>query len=502
MAVEEQSNTTSPSLTSLVLKGGAWMLAARLICRGFGVLATIILARLLSPAEFGLVAVGMLSVSLLKVFTEVGILQALIKESSENTSKFLDTAWTVEALRGTVIFLLVFYSAPWIAAFFNAMEAVGVIRALAVVPFLHGLTSIRIIYLQKELNFRKQFFYEVSASLAPVLVSIPLAFLLKNVWAIVIGTISAEIVRLIVSYCLMPYIPRIRFDFSHFLRLFRFGKWIFLGSIISYFAMELDTFYAARLLDTKTLGIYVLAFGLTNTPVIEVAKSLGKVFFPAFAKISHDPARVRSAFIKSTSVLYLLIVPISISVYMVSEDFVIVFLGEEWFEMISVMQVLALAALTRGLGVPTGSLFNGLGKPKLSFYNNLIRLIALAVFLNMVVFWLLTPVWIGVAVLAANSALLMQFIYQTVRYTNINLADWSFMILPLIAAAIIMVISVITLSYYVRPGFIRLLLILVTGACSYLTTLFVLNKFFKLGILDIYYSLLKPNLKSNFFGMQ
>lgn len=490
----ENDHLKQISIASSVMRGSVWMMAARLISRGVGIIATTILARLLSPNEFGLIAIGVLSVSLMQVFTEVGIQQALIKESDANTEKYLDTAWTVEVIRGVSICLLVYCAAPSIAIFFHESDAVSIIRTLAVIPLMNGLKSIKIIYLQKELIFRRQFIYEISGTLIPILVSIPLAILLKNVWAIVIGTIMVEVVKLIVSYCLAPYYPRVCFNVKDFLGLFGFGRWIFLGSIISYFAMELDTLFAARLLGTSTLGTYVLAFGLTNKPVIEVAKSLGKVFFPAFAKISHDPIRVKNAFIKSTSVLYSLIIPASIGIIFIAEDFVKIFLGEDWVEMIPVIHILAIGALARGVGIPTGSLFNGLGKPDLVFYANTVRLIVLIALLNLTAYLLPTPLGISLAVLVANSGFFFLFVFQTIKFTQINVIDWIVLIFPILLSVTVMIFSINLVTSNVGPSLFRFIVIIFLSVFSYTIALILCWICLRLGPFGYFHSVCKDCL--------
>ncbi len=273
------------------------MISAHVLTKAVGTVVIVILARILSPDAFGLVAVGIISVNLLKVFTEVGIKQSLIKESNENTKKFLNTAWTVELIRGILIFILVFISAPLIAKFFNQLDAIIIIRVLALVPLLNGLTNIKIIYLQKELEFNKLFIYEISSILGPLLISIPLAFILQNVWAIVFGAVASEIIRVAISYYLLSFIPKFELNTGYFKQMFSFGKWIYVSTIVSYFAMELDTYFAAKFFDARLLGIYVLAFSISTKPIIEVGKALTKVFFPAFAKMNNDMTELKKLFL-------------------------------------------------------------------------------------------------------------------------------------------------------------------------------------------------------------
>lgn len=458
------------------------MIAVRLVTRSTSVIVTLILARLLSPADFGLVAVGVLAVSLVKVFTEVGFNQALIKESQEIPVSMLNTVWTIEALRGTFVSIVVIICAPWIAAFFSAPDAASVIRVLGLTPFLHGLTSIRIIYLQKELEFNKQFIYEISAVLGPLFVAIPLAFILQNVWALVFGTVASVLFQTITSYCLMPYVPKFKVDTVHFKKMFTFGKWIFVGSIVSYFAMELDTYIAAKLFDARLLGIYVLAFSITNKPIIEIVKALGKVLFPAYAKIGECPDRVKNAFLKSTPLIYSVIIPLCLGLSLVASDFIHTVLDEKWIDMIPVMQILAIAALVRGFGVPAGGLFLGIGKPRTVFLLGLVRLVTL-LFAMLVLIKSLGPTAdnVAFAVLIANCVFFAWFILFTLMQTDISLRNWTIVFMPLIAASIIMVIGIQGIHRIQQPGVFRLITAIITGAIFYIGTLVVYWRCFNEG---------------------
>ena len=193
MAVEKPNNSETTnmsdsheteSLSKRVVRGGMWVFALRIIGRSLGFIRTIILARLLAPSDFGLLGIAMLAILTLETFSQTGFQVALVQKK-ENVESYLDTAWTVSAIRGTLLFLILFFSAPMAAAFFNLPQATLVIKILAVSSLLSGTKNIGIIFFQKELKFKKQFVYDFSAILADLAVSISLAFILRSVWALV-----------------------------------------------------------------------------------------------------------------------------------------------------------------------------------------------------------------------------------------------------------------------------------------------------------------------------
>ncbi|MDH3556189.1 MAG: oligosaccharide flippase family protein, partial [Deltaproteobacteria bacterium] len=198
-------------LSTKVVKSGLWVFALRILNRGLGFIRTIILARLLAPEDFGILGIAMLSISTLETFSHTGFHTTLIQKK-DNIESYLNTAWTVSALRGTMLFVILFFSAPIIARFFNSSAATPVIRVIALFTLFSGLQNISILFFQKELEFHKQFIYEFAATLANLIVAIPLAFLLRNVWALVWGGLASSVVRLILSYTLHPYRPLIQLN--------------------------------------------------------------------------------------------------------------------------------------------------------------------------------------------------------------------------------------------------------------------------------------------------
>jgi O-antigen/teichoic acid export membrane protein len=248
--------------------------------RALGFIRTIILARLLAPEDFGLLGIALLSISMLETFSKTGFDSALIQKK-ENVESYLDTAWTVSALRGILLFFILLFSAPLIARFFNTPAAAQVIRVIALFTLLAGLRNIGILFFQKELEFNKQFSYEFSATLVDLTVAITLAFILRNVWALVWGGLAASLVRLVLSYVLHPHRPRMRIDREGFQELFGFGKWVLTSGILVFLVTQGDDILVGKLLGVTALGLYQMAYTLSNLPATEVTHMISKVTFPA-----------------------------------------------------------------------------------------------------------------------------------------------------------------------------------------------------------------------------
>ncbi len=178
---------TSPltaGLKARVVRGGMWVFALRITSRLFQLARTIVIARLLAPSDFGVFGIALLAMSALSTFSQTGFNAALVQKK-QDTKHYLDTAWTVQAIRGGVLALIAFAIAPYVAAFFDAPAAKRILQVIALSVLLQGFTNIGVVYFQKELQFHKQFIYQLSGTLADIGVAISAAFLLRSVWALV-----------------------------------------------------------------------------------------------------------------------------------------------------------------------------------------------------------------------------------------------------------------------------------------------------------------------------
>ena len=227
------------SLTQRVVHAGFWALGLRITLRVLGTIRIIVLARLLAPADFGLMGIAMIMMAMLETFTETGFWAALVQRRGD-IRPYLDTAWTVQVVRGLLTAGLLALAAPLLAAFFDAPGAITIIRVMAIVAFIKGLNNIGIVYFHKDLEFQKRFLFEVANVIPQVAVGIGLAIALQSVWALVFGSLAGALTGMVASYVLHPYRPRLRLEWTKARELYGFGKWVFTHNILIYLARHLD----------------------------------------------------------------------------------------------------------------------------------------------------------------------------------------------------------------------------------------------------------------------
>ncbi len=365
-------------LKEKLLRGGIWLLLSDGIARLANFLKLVILARLLSPTDFGLMGIALVVLRWLEYFTQTGLNSALIQKSGD-IRPYLDTAWAVQALRGFALAAIVFISAPLCAWFFGNQEATSVIRAAGVLILLRGFTNPAVVYFTKELDFKREVIWRLSGVGAGLVIGVPLAFVFQNVWALVLSDIATQFVTAVVSYWIISYSPRFRVDWSRARELMQFGKWIFWWSVVSYFDLNLDSFYIAKMLGATTLGFYQLANQIALLPLASIAGYVMKLLFPAFSK--QQDKDLRSLFLDALAVVFSVAVPIGCFLTFFAKPLVQLLFGMQWISISPTLQILAwagvLSAVT-GVAIP---LLAAVNRPDLLVRTSLLKTLVLAGFL-------------------------------------------------------------------------------------------------------------------------
>jgi O-antigen/teichoic acid export membrane protein len=360
-----ETRARKKSLAYKVIGGTAWILSLRLINHVINIIRRVILARLLSPHDFGLMGVAFISITFLESLSKTGIHSALVQKEGDIRS-YLDTVWTITSVRSIVIFSILFLSAPMISCFFNSPEAVPVIRLLGLSTLFTGFRNIGVIYFIKELEFKKQFIYEFAGIAVNLVVSVVLAILYQNVWALVWGWIAGSGVRLCISFIVHPYRPKMQFNKQKFCEIFNYGKWVAGSAILIYIINQGDDIFVGKLLGLTALGLYQMAYFVSNFIASEISQAISQVSFPAYSKLQDFIPKLRTAYSEILQLTALISFPIAGGIFVLCSDLTLFLLGEKWIAMIPALRILIAWGLIRSLGTLTGSLFQAVGRPDIA----------------------------------------------------------------------------------------------------------------------------------------
>ncbi len=472
------------SLSKKVIYSGGWVFAMRLGGRALGFVRTIILARLLAPEDFGLLGIAMLAILILDTFTQTGFYAALVQQKKD-VKPYLDTAWTVSVIRGTVLCLILFLSAPLVADFFNSPGAETVIKILAATTLLTGFRNSGIVFFQKELEYKKQFIYQFSGTIGDFIVSVILAFVLRNVWALVWGGLAAAGIRLVMSYVVHPYRPRFVLEAGKIKEMFTFGRWVTVSGILVFFVTQGDDIFVGRMISAAALGLYQMAFLLSNLPATEITNALSKVTFPAYSKIGNDLARIKKAYLEVLQITSFTAMPLAGGIFILAYEFVEIFLGAKWLPIVPAMQVLVAAGIVRAIMATAGPVFDGIGRPDINTKLQAIRLtIMLLLIFPFVKWWGIFGA--AMAVLISTVAAGAGFCQKVISVTQCGIYRFCRMIIFPATNGFMMVL-VIAL---IKTGFTKIelpqfILLACSGSASYLFIAFLLDRYGNYGIIKL-----------------
>jgi O-antigen/teichoic acid export membrane protein len=473
------ANSNKESLSERVIRGSFWVFALRFTNRGLGLVRKIVLARMLAPEDFGLLGIAFLSISTLETFSKTGFQAALVQKKAD-IKPYLDTAWTVSAIRGVILFGLLFFAAPFVAEFFGSPQATLIIRIIGMTVLLSGFKNIGIILFQKELEFKKQFFYHLSGTLTNFVVAIVLAFTLRNVWALVWGGLAASFVQLFMSYCVHPYNPTLRFEQAKFDHLFAYGKWVLGQSIVIFLITQGDDIFVGKVLGVTALGFYQMAYTFSNLPATEITHVISQVTFPAYSKLQDDIIRLRDAYFKILQLTAFLSVPAAGLIIIFASDFINIFLGEKWMPCVSAMKILALWGLIRSIGATTGPVFQAIGRPKTLTKIQILHFILLAVLIYpLSVYWEILGTSLSVLLATLLPVAIAFYVILKVLKCEKN-KFYRSIGMPLINTIIVIsLVDFIKKVWIFNPGMLNFFLLIIIYLITYFIINFFFNKFYE-----------------------
>ncbi len=333
------------SVNTRVAKGAAWMVLLRVIDRSIGLISMVVLARMLVPSDFGLVALAGSLIAILEVLGAVGLDMALIQQSQARREHF-DSAWTFHVLFGLVTGAIVLVVAPAVAGFYDDPRLVAVMYMLALAHAIHAFENIGVVAFRKELAFEREFRYRLTRRLiSTFVVTIPLAIALQSYWALLIGGVVGALISVLLSYWLHPYRPRL--SFAALGQLMNFSKWFLLTSVVEFLYGRMASLVIGRFAGPAPLGAYTLANDLAAIATQEISAPIHRAVYPGYAQLANDRARLQQSYLGVVSMLALVVLPAAVGLSLIAEPAVLIVLGDRWHEAVPLVRVLVIdAALT------------------------------------------------------------------------------------------------------------------------------------------------------------
>lgn len=347
--------------TKSAIAGVTWMSAFRIFSRLISFLKLAVIARILSPSDFGIFGIATLILALFEILTEAGINVFLI-QIKEDIKKYIDSAWVLSIVRGILLFVIILLASPFIASFFDTPQSLGILIFIAFVPLIRGFINPAEIIFQKDLKFKYEFLFRSSIFFIDALAAIILIIITKSVYSLVFGLLVGALFEVAISFIAIKPIPKFKIHKSYFGEIFHRGKWVTAYGVLNYFGENGDNIVVGKFLGTSSLGLYQMAYKISILPISEVSDVINRVVFPVYSRIGDDINRLRKAFLKTTSLILFFSFFIGIIIFLFPKEIILIILGSKWISAAPVLQVLSLYGVLRAVNVALTSLFLAVNK--------------------------------------------------------------------------------------------------------------------------------------------
>ena len=330
----------SDSLIARTARGAGWVMAWRFGMRFLGLVSTLVLVRLLAPADFGLIALATGFMQSVDGLMSLGTEEAVIRAAAPDRAVY-DTAFTLTALRGLFASLLVAALALPAADFFGDARLGPVLLVVALLPLLDGFSNIGVLDFRRNMTFEKEFALMVLPKLGGILAAILAAFLLRSYVAMLCGMMVNHSLRMAMTYVMHPFRPR--FSLAAWRALVGYSVWTWLLSLAALLRDRSDSLFLGRMTGAATLGFYSVGAEIAALPMTELIEPLGRASFSGFAAARHEGGEVAEIFLRLIGFSALLALPVGVGLSAVAAPLTRLALGPGWEQAVPVLQVLAVA---------------------------------------------------------------------------------------------------------------------------------------------------------------
>lgn len=329
------------------LRGAYLLVGGKGLSAIIGLASMLILARLLTPEDYGLVVLVEAAVTLMAAITELQLASVLIHLPKVSDAHF-STAWTLNLIRAFVLCLLVVLIAPWLAEFYVEPRLTGIAYVSSLSLFLGALLNPKMAILIRDLDFKKEFLLHLSQKIAGFVVTVGAAYYLRNYWALVLGTLATQLCGFLVSYWCYPFKPA--FTLSKIRDLWGYSVWLSLSNFIKTLNAKQDQFLVGKMFSTGTTGIYAMATRLSTVLFTETLGAALRVISPSLRAYTDKPAELNRAYLHTQSLVTLVFLPVASVTSALALPLIELTLGAKWIEVTDVFRLLVLALCLEAIG--------------------------------------------------------------------------------------------------------------------------------------------------------
>jgi PST family polysaccharide transporter/lipopolysaccharide exporter len=431
------------------------------VAKFLGLGSKIVLTRLLAPEDMGLMVMILSLTALFEVLTEIGIKQSVIQHKNGANPEYLNMAWWFQILRGIGLYAVAFIAAPWLCEFYFRSKAevltrysMEELRTLVRVAFLtilfNGFVSPKAYILEKTFRFGRAVLITQGGFVLGTIVTIILAFVVKNVWAIVIGSTTIGLTRCLMSHALCPFMPRFAYHRESFQGLYRFASGMFGLPVLTYIAFNIDVLVAGKLVSTSLVGFYGMALTLAFAPWDLFSGIISPVLLPAFAERQDDKEALSKAVLQIAKYAALFVIPPT-ALAIVCDSTILTFVyGTEYSAVAVPFALLCIYVAILIQATVLANVFFGVGQPNKHRIFVGLRGLILVVFIYPAI-RLFGLTGVAMIVLLANLISLCLQVVIISRTIGLNILDYALSWLPGLILAIPLLVVIVVVRG-LKPG--------------------------------------------------
>lgn len=438
-----------------------------------------VMARLLSPADYGVYAILMVFVGFFTVLASMGVAQAVVYLDHPN-DRMLSSIFYLNLAVGVVLYGLMFALAYPIAMFYANTDLVQFLRLIALVFVVGALNTVQQALMEKKLIFKRVVLFDLSSQVVGAAVGLGAAFAGFGVLSLIYATLASAAAKTVLLWLGSGWRPKLMFAMTDVKTVANYCFNLTGFSIINYFSRNADNFLIGKYIGAPALGVYNIAYNIMLYPLSNVSSVIVRVLFPAMASMKHDTDRLKRAYLKVISFIALVTFPLMAGLTVVADTFVTVVFGDKWLDLAPLLIILAPVGLVQSVVTTVGTIYTARGTTGLMFklgsWNAGVTVLSFIVGLPFGVK--------GVAVSYAISNMLM--LYPNLKYAwnqiGLGVGEGLFALKDYLIAALLMAICVYLLTLCINTLFIfssiaLLITQFTTGAIAYITILLLVTRF-------------------------
>jgi len=346
-----------------IAKGAIWMVGLRFCIKGISLISIVILARLLAPEDFGLMALASSIYAMVELIRAFGFSTALIQKQDANRAHY-DTAWTMQLLFALLSGTLLLAVSGSAANYYGDNRLESILQIIALMIFISGFNNIGVVEFRKKMTFNREFKYQLLTKLSGFCVTIPLAWHLQSYWALIMGMLAGKITSLILSYVMQNYRPKL--CLTGWRELLGFSSWLLFNNVLFFINNHSQNFILGKLSGANVLGLYSISNEVATMTTNEIVAPINAAAYPGYSKIAHNKEELKKSYLKVLSSIILIALPSAVGIAAIAPIFVPVLLGDKWFEAIPVIQLIALGSILTSINTNSGYVYLALAKQKIT----------------------------------------------------------------------------------------------------------------------------------------